>query len=87
MMMITHLNDWLANKRVEVRHQFAVDVRHVQVLRDDGDEAHGAVPDPQVRVTQERSYGRSRGTNDIRGVCRFSLPPHLDAILHLQPNT
>lgn len=64
-MMSTHLDDGLANKRVEVRHQFAVNVRHVQVLRDDGDEAHGAVPDPQVWVTQERSYGRSHGTNDI----------------------
>lgn len=51
----THLDDGLGNKRVEVGHQFAVNVSHVQVLRDDGDEAHGAVPDPQVWVTREWS--------------------------------
>lgn len=58
----THLDDGLRDEGVEVGHQFAVNIRHVQVLRDDGDEAHGAVPDPQVGVTQERSYGGPEGT-------------------------
>lgn len=57
------LDDGLGDEGVEVRHQFAVDVGHVQVLRDDGDEAHRPVPDPQVGVTQERSYGSPDGTN------------------------
>lgn len=63
MMMRTHLDDGLGDEGVEVGHQFAVDVCHVQVLGDDGDEAHRPVTDPQVGVTQERSYGRPEGTN------------------------
>ena len=54
----THLDDGLRDEGVEVGHQFAVNIGHVQVLRDDGDEAHGAVANPQVGVTQERSCGR-----------------------------
>lgn len=63
MMSGTHLYDGLGDEGVEVGHQFAVDIRHVQVLGDDRDEAHRPVPDPQVGVTQERSYGRPEGTN------------------------
>lgn len=56
-----HLDDGLCDEGVEVRHQFAVDVGHVQVLRDDGDEAHCPIPDPHVGVTQERSYRGHEG--------------------------
>ncbi len=64
MMMTTHLDDGLSDEGVEVGHQFAVDVRHVEVLSDDGDEAHCPITDPQVGVTQERSYGKSHRTNE-----------------------
>lgn len=60
MVWSTHLDDGLADERVEVGHQFAVDVGHVQVLADGGDEAHGAVADPQVGVAQEGSCGGQR---------------------------
>ena len=58
----THLDDGLGDEGVEVRHQLAVDVSHVQVLCDDGDEAHRPVTDPQVGVTQERSYSKPERT-------------------------
>lgn len=57
----THLDDGLGQEGVEVGHQLAVDVGHVQVLSHDGDEAHGAVPDPQVGVAQEGSCGEQWG--------------------------
>lgn len=62
MMMRTHLDDGLGDEGVEVGHQFAVDVSHVEVPCDDGDEAHRPVTDPQVGVTQERSYGKTERT-------------------------
>ncbi len=73
MMMMTHLDDGLGDEGVEVRHQFAVDVSHVEVLRNDGDEAHRPVTDPQVGVTQERSYGKPERTNDT---IQFSESTH-----------
>lgn len=62
-MMRTHLDDGLGDEGVEVRHQFAVYVSHVEVLCDDSDEAHRPVTDPQVGMTQERSYGMPERTN------------------------
>lgn len=59
----THLDNGLGDEGVEVGHQLAVDVGHVEVLCDHGDEAHGAVTDPQVGVTQERSYSRREETD------------------------
>lgn len=58
----THLDDGLGDEGVEVGHQLAVDVGHVEVLSNDGDEAHRPVSDPQVGVTQERSYGNTDRT-------------------------
>lgn len=55
-----HLDDGLADERVEVGHQLAVDVGHVEGPPDDGDEANGAVADPQVGVAQEGSCGGQR---------------------------
>lgn len=84
MMMRTHLDDGLGDEGVEVGHQFAVDVRHVQVLGDDGDEAHRPVPDPQVGVTQERSYGTPEGTNYTIQLSQVStvISLHLDLSSH-----
>lgn len=50
---MTHLDDGLGDEGVQVGHQLAVDVGHAEVLSHDGDEANGAVTDPQVGVTQE----------------------------------
>lgn len=61
--MWTHLDDGLGDEGVEVGHQFAVDVGHVEVLSDHSDEAHRPVTDPQVRVTQERSCGKQERAN------------------------
>lgn len=66
MMMRTHLDDGLGDEGVEVRHQFAVDVSHVEVLCNDGDEAHRPVTDPQVGVTQERSYGQITQSSSVK---------------------
>ena len=62
--MWTHLDDGLGDEGVEVGHQFAVDVGHIEVLSDHSDEAHRPVTDPQVGVTQEWSYGKKGRTND-----------------------
>lgn len=59
----TYLDYGLRDEGVEVRHQFAVDVGHVEVLCDHSDEAHRPVTDPQVRVTQERSCRQTESTN------------------------
>lgn len=64
----TYLDDGLREKRVQVGHQLAVDVGHVQVLCDHRDEAHSPVTDPQVGVAQERSYGKHRGTHEPQGI-------------------
>lgn len=57
---VPHLDDGLADERVEVGHQLAVDVGHIEGPPDDGDEADGAVADPQVGVAQEGSCGGQR---------------------------
>lgn len=60
---LSHLNDGLGDERVEMGHQFAVDVSHIDVLRHHGDKANRAVTDPQVGVTQERTCNESQCTN------------------------
>lgn len=59
----TYLDDGLGDEGVEVGHQFAVYVGHVEVLRHHGDEAHRPVTDPQVGVTQERSCSPTERNN------------------------
>lgn len=62
----THLDDGLGDERVKVWHQFAVDVGHVEVLSDHGDETHGSITDPQVGMTQERSWDQGEERQTVR---------------------
>lgn len=70
------LDDGLADEGVQVGHELAVDVSHVEVLGDYSDEAHSTVTDPQVGMTQERSCrekkrGREGGSERDRKMKQF----------------